>query len=168
MVYTAIKRLSQLQWEYLFLYLTENPTSKSYHVYILVLVNVLFVKHKFSVKKLNKKRNTYTLGFFFTRPLAPQHFSHKYATIRKRNIARIRQGRCKGQNARLHNRHKCLFRHRIYSFTLDIMNVNAKFMSIMFVLIMVSSVIFYFNFRMYHDQKNYGPVVFLLLVMQYG
>lgn len=32
-------------------------------------------------------------------------------------------------------------------------------MSIMFVLIMVSSVIFYFNFRMYHDKKNYGPVV---------
>lgn len=34
------------------------------------------------------------------------------------------------------------------------MNVNAKFMSIMFVLIMVSSVIFYFNFRMYHDKKK--------------
>lgn len=33
------------------------------------------------------------------------------------------------------------------------MNVNAKFMS-MFVLIMVSNVIFYFNFRMYHDKKK--------------
>lgn len=42
------------------------------------------------------------------------------------------------------------------------MNINAKFMS-MFVLIMVSNVIFYFNFRMYHDKKIYGTCGLLVI-----
>lgn len=50
------------QWNLKVIYLTEKHTTKSYHVYRLVLMNVLSVKHKLCVKKLNLKRNTYTIG----------------------------------------------------------------------------------------------------------